>query len=304
MRRSRLPSDSPSSVTRPGVKRISIALWVTSIHAGIASGRQFTKSGGGRPAFSSASWCATSAAALAFHGGMLVLAWTSWSVIFGFHTPLQSGSFARSAQSLAAGGGLMIGFSGSAAQTVVLIASKRATYLMDLGYQWSWMQCETRPAAESNHADPQQKRRGPRDASRERSGPRRRAPMPNRAPDAEMKDRHVDPCQAQEDELGLEAGVVRVIECIGGEEQAARNHGAGEGGPGAGEHIGGEPRRSTLERGEADQPQVEERDGSDDRGDGEHMKQLDPRKQRLGLADHRRDAGCLQCLQQRVDFHQ
>jgi len=132
MRRRRLPSDSPSSVTRPGVKRISIALWVTSIHAGIASGRQFTNSGGGRPAFSSASWCATSAAAFAFHGGMLVLAWASWSVIFGFHTPLQSGSFARSAQSRAAGGELMIGFSvvGSAAQTVALIAIKRATYFM------------------------------------------------------------------------------------------------------------------------------------------------------------------------------
>jgi len=136
MRRRRLPSDSPSSVTRPGVKRISIALCVTSIHAGIASGRQFTNSGGGRPAFSSASWCATSAAAFAFHGGMLVLACASWSVIFGFHTPLQSGSFARSAQSRSAGGGLMIGFSlaGSAAQTEVPIASKRARYLMGSGY--------------------------------------------------------------------------------------------------------------------------------------------------------------------------
>src|SRR5712691_2133548 len=136
MRRRRLPSDSPSSVTRPGVKRISIALWVTSIHAGIASGRQFTKSGGGRPAFSSASWCATSAAAFAFHGGILVLACASWSVIFGFHTPLQSGSFARSAQSRAAGGGLIIGFSfvGSAAQTEVLITIRRARVLMGSGY--------------------------------------------------------------------------------------------------------------------------------------------------------------------------
>src|SRR5882762_516137 len=249
MRRRRLPSDSPSNVTRPGVKRISIALWVTSIHAGIASGRQFTNSGGGRPAFSSASWCATSAAAFAFHGGMLVLACASWSVIFGFHTPLQSGSFARSAQSRAAGGGLMTGFSGSAAQTEVLSAIKTATYLMGSGYQWSCVQCETRPAAEGNHADPQQKRRGPRDASRERGGLRRRTPTRNRAPDAEVKDRHVDTGQAQENELGLEAGVVRVIECIGGEEQAARDHGGGERGPGAREHVGGQPCGSTLERG-------------------------------------------------------
>src|SRR2546428_1465386 len=218
MRRRRLPSDSPSSLTRPGVKRISVALGVTSIHAGIASGRQFTNSGGGRPAFSSASWCATSAAAFAFHGGMLVLACASWSVIFGFHTPLQSGSFTRSAQSRSAGGGLMTGFSlaGSAAQTEVPIASKRARYLMGSGYQWSCMQCETRPAAESNPADPQQKRRGPREASRQRSGLRRRAPTRDRAPDAEVKDRHVDTGQAQADELGLEVPVMRVIECIGG----------------------------------------------------------------------------------------
>src|ERR1700692_1844843 len=94
-------------VTRPGVNRISIALWVTSIHDGIASGRQFTKMGGGRPAFSSAAIFAACAAAFSFHGGGLVLACASWSLIFGFHTPLQSGSLARSAQSCAVGAGLM-----------------------------------------------------------------------------------------------------------------------------------------------------------------------------------------------------
>src|SRR6266849_1775783 len=107
MRRSRLPADSPRMVTRPGVNRISIALWVTSIHDGIASGRQSTKMGGGRPAFSSSNIQAIFAAALAFHGGGLVLTWASWSVIFGFQTPLQSGSLARSAQSCAVGAGLM-----------------------------------------------------------------------------------------------------------------------------------------------------------------------------------------------------
>src|SRR5271165_6969898 len=113
-------------VTRPGVNRISMALWVTSIHDGIASGRQFTKMGGGRPAFSSAAIFAACAATFSFHGGGLVLACASWSVTFGFHTPLQSGSLARSAQFCAVGGGLMIGggffaafafWSGSAAST-------------------------------------------------------------------------------------------------------------------------------------------------------------------------------------------
>src|ERR1700686_1700033 len=107
MGRMRPPADSPSIVTRPGVNRISIALWVTSIHDGIASGRQLTKIGGGRPAFSSSNMWAIFAAAFAFHGGGLVLIWASWSVIFGFQTPLQSGSLARSAQSCALGGGLM-----------------------------------------------------------------------------------------------------------------------------------------------------------------------------------------------------
>src|SRR5438477_8884189 len=227
MRRRRLPSDSPSSVTRPGVKRISIALWVTSIHAGIASGRQLTKSGGGLPAFSSAIWCFTNAAAFSFHGGMLIFACMSWSVILGFHTPLQSGSFARSAQSCAEGGGLITGFSfaGSAAQTEVLSRTRRARCLMGSRYQWSCMQCETGPAAESHHADPQQERGARRDAGRERDGLRCGAPMRNRAPDAEVKHRHVETRQRHEDELGLEVAVVRVIERIGGKEQAAGNHG-------------------------------------------------------------------------------
>src|SRR5678815_598436 len=107
MRRRRAPSDSPSIVTRPGVNSTSIELWVTSIHAGIASGRQFVNRGGGRPARSSANWNLMYSAAGGVHGGILVLTCASWSVILGFHTPLQSGSLARSAQSFAVGGGLM-----------------------------------------------------------------------------------------------------------------------------------------------------------------------------------------------------
>src|SRR5436190_20569450 len=108
MRRSRLPSDSPSMVTRPGVNRISIALWVTSIQDGWLSGKQPKKTSGGRPAFSSANMYSICFAAFSFHGGGLVLTWASWSVIFGFHTPLQSGNLAMSAQSCAVGAGLMM----------------------------------------------------------------------------------------------------------------------------------------------------------------------------------------------------
>src|SRR5579863_6923784 len=108
MRRMRLPSDSPSMVTRPGVNRISMALWVTSIQDGWASGRQLAKISVGRPAFSSANIFWIFLAAASFHGGGLVLICASWSVIFGFQTPLQSGSLAISAQSCAVGGGLMI----------------------------------------------------------------------------------------------------------------------------------------------------------------------------------------------------
>src|SRR3984957_2792773 len=107
MRRIRLPSDSPSMVTRPGVNRISIALWVTSIQDGCASGRQLEKISRGRPAFSSANMNAIFLAAASFHGGGLVLTWASWSLIFGFQTPLQSGSLPRSVQSCAVGGGLI-----------------------------------------------------------------------------------------------------------------------------------------------------------------------------------------------------
>jgi hypothetical protein len=49
-------------------------------------------------------------------GGGLVLTWASWSVIFGIQMPPQSGSWARSAQSLAVGGELTGGLSPSAAR--------------------------------------------------------------------------------------------------------------------------------------------------------------------------------------------
>src|SRR5476651_1139019 len=107
MRRIRLPSDSPSIVMRPGVNRISIALWVISIQDGCASGRHSEKMRRGRPAFSSANMSAIFLAASSFHGVGLVFTWASWSVIFGFHTPLQSGSLPMSAQSFAVGGGFI-----------------------------------------------------------------------------------------------------------------------------------------------------------------------------------------------------
>src|SRR5581483_5772273 len=84
-----------------------MALWVTSIQEGCASGRQFAKISVGRPAFSSANMCWIFFAAASFHGGGLVFTCASWSVIFGFHTPLQSGNLAMSAQSCAVGAGLM-----------------------------------------------------------------------------------------------------------------------------------------------------------------------------------------------------
>src|SRR6266851_3294236 len=185
MRRSRLPSDSPRIVTRPGVKSNSMALWVTSIQDGMASGRQFTKIGGGRPAFSSANIFSICAAAFGVHGGGLDFTCRSWSVIFGFHTPLQSGSLARSAQSLPVGGGLMTvaGFfapsafcSGSALTAAVEIASATTTapnryrivgvslseflkiQISDYREMTSLAQGEADPAAEGDHGNPEQQR--------------------------------------------------------------------------------------------------------------------------------------------------
>src|SRR3984957_2655074 len=126
MRRIRLPSDSPSMVTRPGVNRISIALWVTSIQEGCASGRQLEKIRRGRPAFSSANMNSIFFAATSFQGGGLVLTWASWSLIFGFQTPLQSGSLPRSVQSCAVGAGLITvgGFLGAWAEAIEAAITK------------------------------------------------------------------------------------------------------------------------------------------------------------------------------------
>src|ERR1700733_8754042 len=137
MRRMRLPSDSPSMVTRPGVNRISMALWVTSIQEGWASGRQLAKISVGRPAFSSANMCWIFLAAASFHGGGLVLIWASWSEIFGFQTPLQSGNLAMSAQSCAVGGGLITAgaFCGACADAIdgASTRAKRATEAIPMG---------------------------------------------------------------------------------------------------------------------------------------------------------------------------
>src|SRR3954465_12960917 len=118
MRRSRLPSDSPSIVTRPGVTRISIALWVTSIHAGIASGRQFTNKGGGRPSASSLYWNLIRSAAFSFQGGGLVFICAFWSEPLCVHTPLKSGSLPRSVHCCCVGGGLMTGLSAENADCI------------------------------------------------------------------------------------------------------------------------------------------------------------------------------------------
>src|SRR5690242_18936664 len=95
-------------VTRPSMNRISIALRVTSIQDGWLSGKQPKNTSGRRPTFSSANICSIFFAAVSFHGGGLVLTWASWSVIFGFHTPLQSGNLPMSAQSCAVGAGLIM----------------------------------------------------------------------------------------------------------------------------------------------------------------------------------------------------
>src|SRR5471032_3034840 len=134
MRRIRLPSDSPSMVTRPGVNRISMALWVTSIQDGCASGRQYEKIRRGRPAFSSANMNSIFLAAASFQGVGLVLTWASWSVIFGFHTPLQSGSLPMSAQSCAVGAGLIIDgvfFGACAVASVVAEIARAAARIID-----------------------------------------------------------------------------------------------------------------------------------------------------------------------------
>src|ERR1700743_2433677 len=97
-----------------------MALWVTSIQEGCASGKQLEKTRKGLPAFSSANIFAIFLAASSFHGGGLLLTWASWSVIFGFQTPLQSGSLPISAQSWAVGAGLITagGFLGACAQAI------------------------------------------------------------------------------------------------------------------------------------------------------------------------------------------
>src|SRR5579862_8041760 len=125
MRRTRFPSDSPRMVTRPGVNRNSMALCVISIQLGIASGRQFTNRPLGLPASSAFISLATWAAAAGFQGMGSVLIRASWSDKLGVQTPLQSGNFARAAQSPACGGGLITGSGAPGAAATPVAAAAR-----------------------------------------------------------------------------------------------------------------------------------------------------------------------------------
>src|SRR5260370_8200316 len=152
--------------------------------------------------------------------------------MFGCHTPLQSGSLARSAQSFAVGGGLMTGFSlaGSPARTSVATVRDtssiaRRRYLMRSLFcpnswpqyyatpqksptQSSGAQGEADPSAEGDHADPYQEGNGARDLGAQRRSMKRDAPPVDIAADIQMKDPHVDPPQDHKVKLRLKIGIV------------------------------------------------------------------------------------------------
>src|SRR5579864_8295526 len=240
-------------VTRPGVNRISMALWVTSIQDGCASGRQFAKISVGRAAFSSANMCATFLAAASFHGGGLVLTCASWSVIFGFQTPLQSGSLARSVQSCAVGGGLMTGgsFLGACAQAIEGASSRamraaeaikeadvtcisprwrlfcegieelfhcegqcRPFEVPAIPVAWRSVHCEAGAAAKRNHRDPYQKRDGRSRFCKDRRAFAGCIPAFDIAHAEDMKCRHVEAGEYQHHELGLKQAIMRIVRCV------------------------------------------------------------------------------------------
>jgi len=153
----------------------------------------------------------------------------------------------------------MIGFSGSAAQTAALIAIKRATYLT--GSDTSGVACNVKPvqAAEATTPIPQQKRRRPRDAKAGRGGPRRTAPhAQSRAPRRDERTAMLIPAGPQGRRTSPGAGYLRVIECHWRRTAAACDQRPGERGPGARQHVEVSRAAAAVERGEADQPQVDE----------------------------------------------
>src|SRR5712691_12565219 len=78
------------------------------------------------------------------------------------------------------------------------------------------VQGETDPSAGGDHPDPYKEGNGPCDPGAQGRGIGRDAPEVDIAADKQMKDRHVDSRQDQEDELRLEIGIVRVVEGVGG----------------------------------------------------------------------------------------
>src|SRR6266849_2322720 len=153
--------------------------------------------------------------------------------------------------------------------------------------QSSGMQGKADPSAEGDHPDPNQEGNGARDLGAQRRSMRRDTPAVDIAADIQMKDRHVDPRQDQKDELRLKIRIVCIVESVGGKEQDACNRCRHESNPSAAQHVPCQPNDGALARGEADQPQIDDRYGPDHQRNREHMDGLDPGKQGLVLANCR-----------------
>src|SRR6266699_3717309 len=157
---------------------------------------------------------------------MFVLAWASWSVIFGR---------GRMADGLRGFGGPSAERRDSqereqdCAKTVphgvscsVRIRGHDITLqLRKSPAQSRRVQRETDTSAAGDNADPHKQGNGSRNPGRQRRGVRRGSPTHYISTDKQMKDRHVDSRQDQKDEISLKIRIVCVARGIGGKKQRA-----------------------------------------------------------------------------------
>jgi hypothetical protein len=108
---------------------------------------------------------------------------------------------------------------------------------------------------------------------------------PMSRPTKKMKGRHVDAGEGDQDHLPQKEEIVAVGRGIRSKQQRARDRGNDERSPREREHVTHETADRTIERGHAQEPQIDDRDRADHQCDCEHVDGFDPREQRLVLPD-------------------
>ena len=100
-----------------------------------------------------------------------------------------------------------------------------------------------------------------------------------------MEDHHVQARRADQQNLGEEIAVLKILGGVGNEQQKARGGGNGERAPGQRQDCVGDAAHGPVERGEPKQPQINHKNRADYQANRDHVHRFNQGKQQIVLAD-------------------